>query len=245
MNDVISIMEEICDTLEGLPVFEGNTQENSNCIYVKKLNASESLKLIEEAYGLMTSLFEVSDEQGVEVEEDPDEQNKIKREVKDKKGNKTQVVSVADELFPYEGNAKEQFNQKVIAKINDMIEGKATLEDLMQLVRQKRVPKKIKESFDGSFQAAVNKLNLVLNERRYSKAELGEIAILVKPSREKQLEEAYKKFDEVLSRIPNNDIAKQDLTALQQGRLNKADKEVARAQSKVEHVNDVINNVNK
>ena len=51
-------------------------------------------------------------------------------------GEEVVVTSVQDELFPYEGNAKEQFNKKVVATINDMIEGKATLEDLIQLVRK-------------------------------------------------------------------------------------------------------------
>ena len=66
------------------------------------------------------------------------EVNKITRTKKDKNGEPIEVVSVADELFPYKGTAKEQYNQKILAKINDMIEGTATLEDLIQLIRQKK-----------------------------------------------------------------------------------------------------------
>ena len=127
-DDSINLMEEICDVVEKCS-FSERVNENK----VKK----EPFKLIEEAYGLLSSIFEVDD-----VEDTSQEHNKIKRETKDREGNKVDVVSVEDELFPYAGNAKQQFNQKVIAKINDMIEGKATLEDLIQLVRSKTVAKK-------------------------------------------------------------------------------------------------------
>ena len=82
------------------------------------------LELIQEAQSILSSLFEVEDT------------NKLRREKKGKNGEEVVVTSVQDELFPYEGNAKEQFNKKVVATINDMIEGKATLEDLIQLVRK-------------------------------------------------------------------------------------------------------------
>ena len=82
------------------------------------------LELIQEAQSILSSLFEVEDT------------NKLRREKKGKNGEEVVVTSVQDELFPYEGNTKEQFNKKVIATINDMIEGKATLEDLIQLVRK-------------------------------------------------------------------------------------------------------------
>ena len=74
----------------------------------------------------------------IPVEKQDISPNKIKRKKKDENGEPTEVVSVADELFPYKGTAKEQYNQKIIAKINDMIEGTATLEDLIQLIRQKK-----------------------------------------------------------------------------------------------------------
>lgn len=67
----------------------------------------------------------------------PPSTNKIKRDVKTKNG-KVELVSVEDELFPYDGNAREQFRQKVIDTINGMIQGTATLEDLMQVVRAKK-----------------------------------------------------------------------------------------------------------
>ena len=82
------------------------------------------LELIQEAQSILSSLFEVEDT------------NKLRREKKGKNGEEVVVTSVQDELFPYEGNAKEQFNKKVVATINEMIEGKATLEDLIQLVRK-------------------------------------------------------------------------------------------------------------
>ena len=82
------------------------------------------LELIQEAQSILSSLFEVEDT------------NKLRREKKGKNGEEVVVTSVQDELFPYEGNAKEQFNKKVVATINDMIEGKATLEYLIQLVRK-------------------------------------------------------------------------------------------------------------
>lgn len=87
------------------------------------------LELIQEAQSILSSLFEVEDNADTST-------NKLRREKKGKNGEEVVVTSVQDELFPYEGNAKEQFNKKVIATINDMIEGKATLEDLIQLVRK-------------------------------------------------------------------------------------------------------------
>ena len=87
------------------------------------------LELIQEAQSILNSLFEVEDNADAST-------NKLRREKKGKNGEEVVVTSVQDELFPYEGNAKEQFNKKVIATIHDMIEGKATLEDLIQLVRK-------------------------------------------------------------------------------------------------------------
>ena len=82
--------------------------------------------------------------------------NKISRK-KIEKGSKepVEVVSVADELFPYEGTAKEQLNQKIISKINDMLQGTASLEDLINLVRK---PKNLKEAIDLA-QGIVDNLN--------------------------------------------------------------------------------------
>ena len=133
----------------------------------EKQKVNESLKIIEEAFDILTSLFEVDDVDG--VEDKTKEHNKIKRVIKDKEGNNTEVVSVEDELFPYAGNAKQQFNQKIIAKINDMIEGKATLEDLIQLIKRGTTPKKVVESLevDEKFQRGIKMLEgLLVNDGR-------------------------------------------------------------------------------
>ena len=101
---------------------------------------SDILKQIQELQEQFDNLFEV-DGLGNPAVDVPPSQNKIKRDRKTKDG-KVEVVSVEDELFPYEGNKREQFRQKIIATINDMIQGTATLEDLLQLVRQKKAPLK-------------------------------------------------------------------------------------------------------
>ena len=101
---------------------------------------SDILKQIQELQEQFDNLFEV-DGLGDPAVDVPPSQNKIKRDRKTKDG-KVEVVSVEDELFPYEGNKREQFRQKVIATINNMIQGTATLEDLLQLVRQKKAPLK-------------------------------------------------------------------------------------------------------
>ncbi len=93
--------------------------------------ANEALSLAESIIGYADNIFELDYENKQNVNT-----NKIRKLKKDKDGENVEVVSVADELFPYEGNAKQQFNQKVLAKINDMIEGKGSLEDLIQFVRK-------------------------------------------------------------------------------------------------------------
>jgi hypothetical protein len=87
-----------------------------------------------------SNLFEV-DDLGQPAMDVPPSQNKIKRDRKTKDG-KVELVSVEDELFPYEGNKREQYRQKILDTINNMIQGKATLEDLLQIVRQKKAPLK-------------------------------------------------------------------------------------------------------
>lgn len=91
----------------------------------------EALEIMEAILDAVTPIFELDYENRQNVNT-----NKIRKLKKDKDGENVEVVSVADELFPYEGNAKQQFNQKVLAKINDMIEGKGSLEDLIQFVRK-------------------------------------------------------------------------------------------------------------
>ena len=75
----------------------------------------------------------------------PPSTNKIKRDRKTKNG-KVELVSVEDELFPYDGNKREQYRQKILDTINGMIQGTATLEDLLQIVRQKKMP--VKEAME-------------------------------------------------------------------------------------------------
>ena len=107
--------------------------------WIAKHDKSESLA---ESISIMEALLVILEGKGGAEKE----VNKISRTKKDKNDEPIEVVSVADELFPYKGTAKEQYNQKIIAKINDMIEGTATLDDLVQLVRQKKTP--VKESLD-------------------------------------------------------------------------------------------------
>lgn len=113
-----------------------NAVEKSIKRHNKKVN--EALDLMEEI------LFELDTEEKQNISP-----NKIKKVRKDDNGEKVEVVSVADELFPYEGDAKQQFNQKILAKINDMIEGNGSLEDLIQFVRKGVGNKKVAhESLD-------------------------------------------------------------------------------------------------
>lgn len=92
----------------------------------------EQKQLILEAQNIVKSIFEVDSEKRLE------DTNKVSRKVKNKDGEEVEVVSVRDELFPYEGSKKEQFKKKVVAKINDVIEGTATIDDLIRLVQSKK-----------------------------------------------------------------------------------------------------------
>ena len=85
----------------------------------------------------------------------PPSTNKIKRDKKTKDG-KVELVSVEDELFPKDGNAREQFRQKILDVINGMIQGTATLEDLMQIVRAKKNGF-MKESLDDQIEKKFKK----------------------------------------------------------------------------------------
>ena len=115
------------------------------------------LKQLQEATENFDNLFEV-DGLGEPSADVPPSTNKIKKNVKTKNG-KVELVSVEDELFPKEGNAKEQFKQKVLDKINAMIQGTGTLEDLLNTVRTKQV-KPVKEGFEG----AIEILEEIINE---------------------------------------------------------------------------------
>lgn len=222
MSDFIDIMEEICDVVEACESLGGTPVEE-----VQETKNVRALRLIEEAFGLMTSLCEVGDAEN--VEDTSKEHNKLKRVIKDKEGNKTDVVSVEDELFPYPGNAKEQFNQKVIAKINDMIEGKATLEDLIQLVRRKHTTKKVEESLVADFNNILDLMEDIVAKR----AEVPVKAKKVLPERQSAYDKALANFNEVLKNIHSGNLSKQSLTKPEQEQLDKADQAVNRTQKRV------------
>ena len=121
---------------------EKSIKRNEN--KVKKMNDNNSYnEILSQILTLkedFMNLFEV-DDLGNPAVDVPPSQNKIKRDRKTKDG-KVEVVSVEDELFPYDGNKREQYRQKIIDIINNMIQGTATLEDLLQFVRQKKAPLK-------------------------------------------------------------------------------------------------------
>lgn len=141
-------------------------------------------EIIKEAQDIMQNLFEVSYYGANDVEEE--QNNKIKKQGKDKNGNKVDLVSVQDELFPYEGTAKEQYNKKIIAKINDMIEGKATLEDLIQLVRRKRVT----ECYEGAIEIL----------EKYTDDEKREAAKKAFPKRKEDLNKIADELDDIMNK---------------------------------------------
>ena len=107
------------------------------------MDIQEQIKDLTEKF---SNLFEVEG-LGEPASDVPPSTNKIKKDVKTKDG-KVELVSVEDELFPKDGNKREQFRQKVIDTINGMIQGTATLEDLLQVVRSKQT-KVVKEGYEG------------------------------------------------------------------------------------------------
>lgn len=127
------------------------------------MDINEEIKNLTEAYA---NLLEASDKRGGAQKE----VNKITRTKKDKNGEPIEVVSVADELFPYKGTAKEQYNQKILAKINDMIEGTATLDDLIQLVRSKKPAVNVKESLQETLDKMMSVTEEIINEKNANKA---------------------------------------------------------------------------
>ena len=133
------------------------------------------LKQIQEATEKFDSLFEVDgDGLGNPAMDVPPSTNKLRKDIKTKNG-KVELVSVEDELFPKEGNAKEQFKQKVLDKINAMIQGTGTLEDLLNVVRAKQL-KPVKEGFEGAIEILedlFSQIEKVHGEPKYHK-ETGE-----------------------------------------------------------------------
>ena len=98
----------------------------------------EALSLMEQICDFADNLFELDIENKQNISP-----NKISKVKKDKDGKDVEVVSVADELFPHDGTAKQQFDKKILDKINDMIEGTGSLEDLIQFVRKGVANKKL------------------------------------------------------------------------------------------------------
>lgn len=163
---------------------------------VKKRNPEEklgeALSLAESIIGYADNIFELDYENKQNVNT-----NKIRKLKKDKDGENVEVVSVADELFPYEGNAKQQFNQKVLAKINDMIEGKGSLEDLIQFVRKYSGNKKAtNESTEIS--EAVRLLEEMINE--VSKETRFEAAKSSLPKREEEFSKVSNELDDLVTK---------------------------------------------
>lgn len=149
---------------------------------------SDILEEIQALSDKFSNLFEV-DDLGNPAVDVPPSQNKIKRDRKTKDG-KVEVVSVEDELFPYEGNKREQYRQKIIDIINNMIQGTATLEDLLQFVRQKKAP--LKEAME-------------LMENIYSQ--------IKKVHGEPEYEEKYNKETKEYDLVPKNTAAELEVKA--------------------------------
>lgn len=113
----------------------------------------------------------------------PPTTNKIKKDRKTKDG-KVELVSVEDELFPYEGNKREQYRQKILDTINNMIQGTATLEDLLQIVRQKKAP--LKEAME------------ILE--KYTEAQKKSAAEKAFPKRKEELNKVADELDDIMKK---------------------------------------------
>ena len=134
---------------KGLAIEPKSTMEHIRRIRARRENATkmndnnsynEIVSQIMDLKEAFSNLFEVEG-LGNPAVDVPPSQNKIKKDVKTKDG-KAELVSVEDELFPYDGNKREQYRQKILDTINGMIQGTSTLEDLLQIVRQKKAPLK-------------------------------------------------------------------------------------------------------
>ena len=160
----------------------------------------EALELMEQICDFADNLFELDYEEKQNISP-----NKITKVKKDKNGEKVEVVSVADELFPYSGSAKEQFNKKVLDKINDMIEGTGSLEDLIQFVRKGVATKK-----------AVHEAKEPNKECEYRKAKWEEATQKYFDTKKKNMDfegkhpETKKAYDEERKAYANLDKARRD-----------------------------------
>lgn len=128
------------------------------------MEIQEEIKDLTEKF---SNLFEV-DGLGEPASDVPPSTNKLKKDRKTKDG-KVELVSVEDELFPKDGNDREQFRQKVIDTINGMIQGTSTLEDLLQVVRSKQL-KHVKEGYEGAIEILEEIINEVSKERHIEAA---------------------------------------------------------------------------
>ena len=157
---------------------------------------SDILEEIQELSNKFSNLFEVEGlgDPAVDV---PPSTNKIKRDRKTKDG-KVEVVSVEDELFPYDGNKREQYRQKILDTINNMIQGKATLEDLLQIVRQKKAP--LKE--------AMEILEELLSEEKTSTNDYHEKKAKIKKAIEKRYPDVLKSYYSGVDPIAKGERAK-------------------------------------
>ena len=192
---------------------------------------SDILEEIQELSNKFSNLFEVEG-LGNPAVDVPPSQNKIKKDRKTKDG-KVEVVSVEDELFPYEGNKREQYRQKILDTINNMIQGTATLEDLLQIVRQKKAP--LKE--------AMEVLESIISE--YTEEDKKEAAKKVLPQRKAEFDKAFNDYEKVHSKIDPKRILNYKLTPVEQYRANKTATKLERAQDRLNHAQEVAGNVEK
>ena len=146
---------------------------------------SESSDILQQIQSLKEDFMNLIEVEGLgqPASDVPPSTNKIKKDKKTKNG-KVELVSVEDELFPYDGNKREQYRQKILDKINGMIQGTATLDDLLQVVRQKKMP--VKEDCG----AALNRLHV----ERDKEAE-------GVPSRSKEMYELNKKYKKLEKKV--------------------------------------------
>ena len=158
----------------------------------------EALELMEEIVSYADNIFELDIENKQNISP-----NKISKIKKDKDGKDVEVVSVADELFPHEGTAKQQFDKKILDKINAMIEGTGSLEDLIQFVRKGVQTKKMvhenknlfgKETGQGSLEDDIS--TTLTGNTVHQNIENG-VKKIVSPN--KRVEEALKLMEEILA----------------------------------------------
>lgn len=196
---------------------------------------SDILEQIQDLQEKFASLCEVEG-LGEPSQEVPPSTNKLKKDVKTKNG-KVELVSVENELFPYEGNKKEQFQQKVLDTINGMIQGTNTLEDLLQVVRSKKVAP-VKEGIE-EFAKAVEILEEIINEVSVGKlAKAAENTFdkrreIAKDSTEKS-KKAYSSYEKQSKEHPEDEQALYNA-------VSKLSNIAHKDREKASHANDLVN----